>query len=245
MPTQIEHISPYHAVRQHEFENLVLLCANCHQDVTARRRSKASVCIARAEPYALKVSHGNYTMPLGEQHHVDVGSLRFRVAPGGTLIPFLVGRTCSFAIKLGNPVLFFLRIFGPDGNLALEMNDNVLSFTPTRLWDVRLSGSSLKVRYGAGKVLIDAKIFDGVVSFSTLKFVTDGWPFYADKHVVRVGACSKGGFSNFECDVGINDPGIVFGVDCSELAPLFTPTGFPKTTHKEAWDFLFNKVKTS
>jgi HNH endonuclease len=58
-PFDMEHIEDWAKVKEHKFENMILLCKNCHGRVTAREITKASV---RAYKRNLAILNGRYSI---------------------------------------------------------------------------------------------------------------------------------------------------------------------------------------
>lgn len=245
MPTQIEHIIPFSEVKDHQFENLALLCANCHQDVTAGRRSKRSVIEARKAPFCKRVGDAAYPVPVDGQYNVDFGSIRLISRPGASLIPFVVNGEVPIKIVLGNRPIFDINIKGPDGRSLLLMKENTFSFTPSRVWDVKLTGAHLKIRYGERRVLADIRISNGQISFNTLRMVSGSVPIYASEDGIFLPK-TENILHNFAIDVGAGDPGVAFQIGDGigyPIMPSFLIPDVEPLVRADPWELVFSVSK--
>ena len=56
---QMEHIQPWSEVKEHDFENMIILCATCHARVTSKEISKDAI---RAYKRNLAIISGRYSL---------------------------------------------------------------------------------------------------------------------------------------------------------------------------------------
>lgn len=235
MPTQIEHIDPYSSVKSHEFENLVLLCANCHQEVTSGRTSKRQVREARSHPASRKNQRTSYSPQFSSQYVIEFATMRLKPEPGAVLFPFNILGDRPVAIQLGEVPRFSLRLRDRSGAISLSMTDNTLDFSPSKLWDVRLTGQSLKVSYGLRKIALDISIVNSTLSVHQLRLVCNGFPIVSGQNGIQFPSKNiqiKGG----TYIMSGKSPMSLFSTSESDPDPMFLMEDLPTTSHQDAWD---------
>lgn len=235
MPTQIEHIEPYSSVRSHDFENLVLLCANCHQDVTSGRTAKRQVRDARSNPASRKNQTALYSPQFSSQYVIEFATLRLEPQPGAVFFPFNILGERPVAIQLGDVPRFSLRLRDRSGSVSLSMTDNTLDFTPSRLWDVRLTGQSLKVSYGLRKIALGISIVASNLSVNQLRLVCNGFPIVSDRNGIQF-PYKTARISGGTYKLSGKSPMSLFSTYESDPDPMFLLDSAPTTSHQEAWD---------
>ncbi len=235
MPTQIEHIEPYSKVLEHNFENLVLLCLECHGEVTAGRQSKRAVLDARDKPFSVSKDRAHYSPRLGNQFAVSLGSVGFSSAIGNSFAPFSVNGIKPLKISLLDRAVVSLRVFDRSGSLAVSIVETVFQFVPSKLWDIRLSGTRLKVSYGMRKIVLDAEISNSNINFRAMRFSVDKFPIVVDKDGIMF-PNTKNGFSKLSFDATSHNDMTFFSIGASDGQRVFDFNYVPSVSDKDAWD---------
>jgi hypothetical protein len=181
MPTEIEHIEPYSTVRAHDFDNLVLLCLAHHREVTSGRLSKRMVRQARERPYSSRRDDARYRPELGNQVSVNFGSTELVSKVGRTFYPFSFFGLRPIRITVLDKLVVNLHLFDRSGRLAVSIVENVFTFTPSSLWDVRLSGTNLRVKYGLSTTLLSVKIEESAIAFNSVRLAVNKVPLVVDR----------------------------------------------------------------
>lgn len=236
MPTHIEHIIPYSVVKEHKFENLVLLCTHHHQEVTSGRINKEEVARARNKPYSTE-QRAYYLPLLSEQCHVDFGTVRFIVNRNNKLRPFSIKSKCPIEIELGEKPKFSLALSGRSGEDAVRVTDNNFEFMPRNLWDVRLSGQQLLVKYGLNKVLLKAKIKNGNLHFSSIRMVVENLPVIADQNGIHF-PNTKTTFGRVSIDARKQIDSFISSERCHNSAFIIPYS--PSSSPEAAWEIAQN-----
>ncbi len=182
MPTEIEHIEPYSSVRSHDFENLVLLCRFHHGEVTSKRLGKAAVKEARRYPFSMRENLTTYSPELGKQVSVNFGGINVLSGLGRTFHPFSIAGIKPITISVREKLIVNLNLFDRSGSLVVSVIENVFQFRPSSLWDVKMSGTFLKVSYGLRTTILGVNISDSMIEFSTVRLSANRFPIVADKN---------------------------------------------------------------
>lgn len=185
MPTQIEHIDDYSIVKRHDFENLVLLCLRHHGEVTARRLSKSRVKQGQLQPYSISKNISKYSPEFSRQLSLDFGSVSLISNFGMTFFPFSIFGKVPITVKVSDKILISMKLYDRHGNLAISMVENVLDFRPSALWDVRITGTSIRVSYGERFSVMKLRLEGSVLSFVGLRFAVERVPVVVDPNGIH------------------------------------------------------------
>lgn len=235
MPTQIEHIEPFSIATDHHFENLVLLCLECHGEVTTGRLSKRAVRDARGKPCSRTRDLASYSPRLGEQFSVSLGSVGFSSAIGNSFSPFSVNGTKPLKISLLDRAVVSLRVVDRSGQLAVSVIENVFQFVPSKLWDIRLSGTRLKVSYGMRKIILDAEISNSTINFRSMRFSVNKFPIVVDRNGVLFPNTGNG-FSKLSFDATAHNDMTFFSIGQCDGQRAFDFEYKPSISDQIAWD---------
>lgn len=144
--------------REHKADEITLLCSQHHDDKTYKRLTKNQVLASDKNPYCRQHGHPHHKMFLGgEPPEVKLGDIK-------------VGRVMSVMEVDGIPLIGFNYIdndwcrfalnanfIDKDGTELLRICDNEIQVIPDS-WDVRAVGTSIKVRSGPGKILLEISL---------------------------------------------------------------------------------------
>lgn len=181
MPTSIEHIVPYSTAEEHLFENLVLLCVKHHQEVTSGRLAKQTVQAARSSPFSRKLNSAIYQPTLKNHWEVKLGASTIRAPQGSVVSPFSISGIRPLTFHLSDPFRVSMDLKDRDGGSSLKVNENTFVFQPSTLWDVRLSGRHLNVRFGEEAMMISCTIDGGTISIDSLRTIVGNVPICIEK----------------------------------------------------------------
>lgn len=164
---QYDHIEEYAEVKEHTADNLVLLCPNHHAAKTTHKLSKERIREAKSNPF-------NATRP-----HTS----GFKVEPSKEILTMLGDNTVTGWYPNGNgdhhPIWIngksFFTIHSNEGWLSISIavtninGDVILAVyrgelvVSTATWDYVYEGSNIKIRAGAGDILLDLNLSDSKV----------------------------------------------------------------------------------
>lgn len=183
---QYEHIVTFASDPSHDPANIVLLCATCHQNVTARRISKSEVSRQRQKPFAFQGrGHPYYKFLLGKRSSVKVGPYAVNnvMAEGDMTVFFLLPGAAHLRVQLRDGIpLFTGKILGPNGQPVFTIEENTIVLRATSIWDFRLNGTSMKISSGPRKVFADFTIKESVFSANSLRAVGNGAAIHIDRN---------------------------------------------------------------
>lgn len=167
MITQYEHVVPYEICQEHAEENIVLLCANHHQEVTSGRLSKNDVYARAKTPFShFGRGHPYYRIPVREGSKVIFGNniidqFSFLTSEIG-LVDFAGGTKLSVEASEGFPK-FSGSIHSFNGQEVLRFEENVITLRSMNVFDVSLQGKRFTVRAGErrriARFIIDSSEF--------------------------------------------------------------------------------------
>lgn len=146
-----DHIVPWSDVKKHEADNIVLLCAQHHDEKTRGLLPVARVIQANEAPANLATGVSTPHLLYYDGNHCEavIGS-NVHVWPkmhdGQLVTPILIDDTpiVSFLVEDGH-LLLTVQLFDEDNELLLKVLDNELVFS-TEEWDVEFVGRKLTVR---------------------------------------------------------------------------------------------------
>jgi hypothetical protein len=146
-----DHIDPYGAVREHEPENLTLLCPNHHREKTAGRLPTEMVRQRNATPC-------NKAQPYSAYHMLYFAGNTFQLRLGGTWFESLFDEENKdfTAVLIDERPLFKFRnddghlladleAHDSDSNIILKVEAGELRHSPGN-WDVQFAGRELMIR---------------------------------------------------------------------------------------------------
>ena len=146
---EYDHIEEYSKVKEHEAENLTLLCPEHHNEKTKKLRSVDQVRAANANPFNKRNSRsGPYNLAYeGVMSKVALGSYRFLQSLGPThREPLVLNGEPVVKVRTedGN-LLVSAKFSDAAGAVILTIEDNELRYD-TNLWDVEFVANRLVVR---------------------------------------------------------------------------------------------------
>lgn len=174
MPCEIEHIVPWAECRQHELENLALLCDRHHKEVTAGRLSKKAVSQARMSPFGHRRQSAFYQFHQQPMKHVIFGSNLIE-APENSYVRLFATReetVLGFRVFHGAP-LYECRMTDQEGNPSLQMIDNTI-LARSNLWDVKLTGTKFQIYYAERQKVLELFIQDSQMHVMQLRAFSNG-----------------------------------------------------------------------
>ncbi|WP_158288213.1 HNH endonuclease signature motif containing protein [Streptomyces sp. ICBB 8177] len=150
-----DHIEEWSEVKEHEVDNLTLLCPEHHREKTNRLRSKEQVRIANANPFNRRnPSSSPYLLAYdGSSCTVSVGSNKFvqSIGPAYKEPLALNGEPLVKIRTEEGHLLLSAKLSDSSGSTILSIEENVLTYD-TELWDVTFVANTLVVREGRRKV---------------------------------------------------------------------------------------------
>lgn len=157
---EYEHMEEWAQVQRHVAEELTLLCDQHHREKTGGLLPKEAVREANANPFNLRegVSKPYALHFSGKEAEVVVGGNSFTCQDGGygtVMVPVSVDGTplIGFILADGH-LLLNLVIFDEFNQPVLHIKNNQLLYSVAP-WDIQLVGTTLTVREGHRKILIE------------------------------------------------------------------------------------------
>ncbi|GHD21394.1 hypothetical protein GCM10010313_54910 [Streptomyces violarus] len=152
---EYDHIDEYSKVREHDPENLTLLCPDHHAEKTRGLRSTAQVRASNADPFNRRMgSSSPYMLAYGGAvSKVSIGSNSFVQTMGSVSEPLVLNGEPRVRVRTesGN-LLVSARLFDASGAIILTIDDNELKYD-TSIWDVEFVADRLVVREAHRKIL--------------------------------------------------------------------------------------------
>ena len=156
---EYDHLVPWTEVREHNPENLVLLCDQHHREKTSGLLPVEAVREANATPYNRRtgVSRPYDLHYSGDSCEADIGSNRHvwpSLEDGAFTVPLIVDDTpiVLFRAEDGH-LLLSVQLFDDRNELLVQIIDNQLVFSAAP-WDVEFQGRRLTVRGGPGDIFV-------------------------------------------------------------------------------------------
>jgi hypothetical protein len=164
---QYDHIQEYSEVKQHTFDNIVLLCPNHHAAKTTNKLSSERIREAKNNPFnatreftsAFKLeSSRNVTIMLGSNRV----SCSFSNGYGNHNAIWINGK--SFLIIHSNNFRLSVSLCLTDvaGNALIVINNGEI-IASTAVWDYAYEGNNIKVKAGPRGILLDLNLCDTTV----------------------------------------------------------------------------------
>ncbi|WP_159029566.1 HNH endonuclease signature motif containing protein [Streptomyces qaidamensis] len=152
---EYDHINEYSKVKEHEADNLTLLCPDHHAEKTRGLRSADQVRDANAAPFNRRMgSSSPYRLAYGGTvSKVSIGSNSFVQTMGSISEPLVLNGEPLVRVRTesGN-LLVSARLFDASGAVILTIDDNELKYD-TGIWDVEFVSDRLIVREAHRKIL--------------------------------------------------------------------------------------------
>lgn len=157
---EYEHMEEWAQVKRHIADEITLLCDQHHREKTNGLLPKETVRAADAAPYNLREGTSKpYALHFaGTEATVEIGSNSFTCQDQGhgtVMIPLMVDNTALIGIILSDGHFLLNVVIFDEFNapvLHIRNNQLVYSITP---WDIQLVGTTLTLREGARKILIE------------------------------------------------------------------------------------------
>lgn len=170
-----DHIQEYNVVKEHDFDNLALLCPQHHDDKTHKRLSAERVAYARKFPAnATKKSTGVY-----------------RIYPSRAIDLSIAGNFVYGSFPNSNGSISIINIFGEDfvklhcddgwlsmsckftdllGNIILEINQGEVTVS-TGVWDFQFVADDITMNEASRKISLNLKFSDSKFKVETGSFI--------------------------------------------------------------------------
>jgi hypothetical protein len=166
---QYDHLVDFAEVREHDPNNINLLCPNHHIQKTAGRLSRAAVALRAADPVNKSVDRSVTGMPLeitGDSVSFRLGSNLFRNSRqswGGEFHPLVVEDREAISARWSEGWLSIdMRLTDEFGAPLLTIEDGELTVS-TRQWDFEMIGRTITLRAGPGRITTKLSIeADGI-----------------------------------------------------------------------------------
>jgi hypothetical protein len=159
---EYEHMEEWALVERHVAEEITLLCDQHHREKTGGLLPKEAVREANANPFNLQEGVSKpYTLHFsGKQAEVIIGGNSFTCDDQGygtVMVPISVDGIALVAFILGDGhLLLNLVAFDECNAPVLHIKNNQLYYSTTP-WDIRLVGTTLTIREGHRKILIEVE----------------------------------------------------------------------------------------
>lgn len=246
MPCEIEHITPWSVCREHDLENLTLLCDKHHKEVTSGRLSKDAVRRAKVSPAGKKRGSTFYQFHHRPLRYTAFGSNIVSLAEGANvrLLAMRERTVIGFRVFRGAP-LYECCLTDPTGKVSLRIVDNTV-LGRHDLWDIKLSGTRFQVYYGQRRRVLDLRIADSQLFIRDLKAFTSGVAVLVspDGIYANVGIGGQS-YDSYMIDCAINiAPGSIYNIIAGEevqgSALWRLPVVKGDLSSKEAYKWLFS-----
>jgi HNH endonuclease len=260
--TDYEHIVPFSESQTHSVDNIVLLCLEHHGEVTRGRLSKQFVVEAQKNPaaYAQSVS-AQYQLMLGSHTKIQVGNLFVDFSDTKKWDIISVCDKTLLTLEIIEGKLVASATFNDfNGNESLIIEQNVVELRTKRLWDVRLSGTSLIVEFGKGHKVLELQISGSILHIRKMAFHSSKVPVLVNENGFHFGwtpslrlksegswvnSVSGGMFSSNSFYTRLFDIDILSRLKWP-IPPVMIRLPFhPAPSHSEAYRFLFDKKSIS
>lgn len=212
---EYHHIIPYHIVKEHDEENIVALCSNCHREVHNGVVSDRQLRKAIENPYNKQhrfVAH-QFSLSDPTKSYIDVAGNKCY----NTRIILKVDNTDIIWFELGqdNQLLLNARLYNAVGALCAQIiNNQWFALIEDDTWDITYKGGVLVIKSSLNKVDVRLAVKNDVVFFEGAMLI-QGTRFLAKKDKVVLGdnLCTMVGntFVNCGCAVWIDDESIKIG----------------------------------
>jgi hypothetical protein len=159
---EYDHMEGFAIVHRHVAEEIVLLCARHHAEVTSGLLPRSAVAKANKNPFNLRTGT-SAAYPLhfgGTECEIWMGTNSFSSGPAGSWdvlhavvidgVPLL-----AFTMDEGQ-LLLSAQIHDDDGNLVLLIEKNEMLYS-TEPWDISLIGRTLTIRRKSRDIILKLK----------------------------------------------------------------------------------------
>ncbi|ORL41329.1 hypothetical protein A6F59_10910 [Prescottella equi] len=153
-----DHMNEYSVVKEHEAENLTLLCAQHHDEKTKGLLPLAKVQAANADPFNLRAgaSRPHYLHYSGNRAVVALGSNEF-TSDGGDFVAVLVDGVPLIYFRFeSEQALLTVQLFDDFNQPLLQIVDNELVYSVST-WDVEFVGTTLTIRAASRDIFLVVK----------------------------------------------------------------------------------------
>ena len=139
-----DHMEEYSVTKEHEAENLTLLCADHHDRKTRGLLDVQTVREANAKPYCVeKGCTEPFDLPLsGFACHTILGTNRFSTASWGRFPVIAVDghELVAVTIDSAGRVLLDMELYDTEDNLLLRVEENAIVIQTPNVWDIEFVG---------------------------------------------------------------------------------------------------------
>ncbi|MBP1920385.1 HNH endonuclease signature motif containing protein [Youngiibacter multivorans] len=214
---EYHHINEWAVVKEHQPDNITLLCPSHHSDVTANRIPISTILHANKNPYCVL---NQYSSPYNIFHSQDkdysvlIGSLCFHMIHStdifSQLTPLMIDHMRIIQlVKIENKLGLFINIFDKNNKLVLRVYNNELVLS-TGLWDITYISNKLTLKENKQNLLCE-------MEFNTPNglTITKANLYYNNHHVV----IDKKGIQNQNIHLSELDVYSPVGVGIGSLPP--------------------------
>ena len=158
-----DHIEKYSVVREHDPNNLVLLCPNHHAEKTSGRLSQVTVEKALSAPFnKVRMSTTPHLLHMtGDEARFEVGGNAFEFSfsqvRGYFQAIVLAGQTVVGMRLENDRLLIDLTLNDPQGKAILEVARGELSIS-TGVWDFEMVGPRIVIRSAERQISLELEI---------------------------------------------------------------------------------------
>ncbi|MCX4906207.1 hypothetical protein [Streptomyces sp. NBC_00878] len=177
---EYEHMREWSIVKEHNPDEMTILCPTHHAEKTRGLLPIAEVLTANSKPHNLRFGMSE-AFPLrysGDSCLVNFGSNRFMhdFARDAVISALTIrGYPVIRIKKQDGSLLLSLRIFDKEGKLLLDVDENELIFSVDS-WDVELVGKRLTIRSGLRAILAQVEfVAPSAIIINRGTFAYDGF----------------------------------------------------------------------
>ncbi len=159
MLIEIDHIEEYAKVKNHDENNLTLLCSNHHLEKTKGLLPKEIIIEANKNPFAIK---NKETLPYTIKN-LNSNEILVKLGSSNAIVSLIMNASDIIVVDKqpilsinylnGRPLLSF-KLYGENNNLLVSIINNEMKFL-NDAYDINNIGTSLIVREKLGEILLD------------------------------------------------------------------------------------------
>lgn len=168
MHVEYHHVSEYAIVHQHQADNIVLLCPNCHAKVHGHEITDKMLKKAIENPYNKKHHMASQELYLGEFTDVmfKLASVTFRGI--ANILAVDQRRLIWITSNEANDCILNADFLDENGEQVARVRDNVLTAdTDLPNWDVIYQPGHLIIKSGKRKISLELSTRDDVIEIRT------------------------------------------------------------------------------
>lgn len=201
---EYHHIDPYHIVRKHEKENLVVLCPEHHHRANCGELIQEKVIQAKKNPFNKSMDYisKDFFLKKYSDVKVRVGGNTFQRVPviievDGTPLISMVSDIDGYAV-------INIKFYNPNNVLLAEIKDNEwIAYRSPELWDIKYSPGHLVINRKSKKILLEFKINEDYFDLRAEMFYNNKKILATPKEMflenIQISSCSI-----VDCAIGIS-----------------------------------------